>query len=72
MEPTSLLAKVRGALCVFSPKVDKKIWVPKRCIPVTQDEDPGAPSAPGDDSGSNNRIMGDGESAEKPTTLNVS
>ena len=73
MEPTPLLAKVRGAVCVFPPGVDKPIWVPEQCIrPVTQDEDHNAPSASGDDSGNNNRIMSDGESGEKPPTFNAS
>ena len=73
MEPTPLLSKVRGAVCVFPPGVDKPIWVPERCVrSVTQDEDHNAPSASGDDSGNNNRIMSDGESAEKPPTFNAS
>ena len=73
MEPTPLLAKVRGAVCVFPPGVDKPIWVPERCVrPVTQDEDHSAPSASGDDSGNNNKSMSDGESAEKPPTFNAS
>ena len=73
MEPTLLLAKVRGAVCVFPPGVDKPIWVPERCVrPVTQDEDHNAPSASGDDSGNNNGIMGDWESGEKPPTFNAS
>ena len=40
-----LLAKVRGAVCAFSPGVDKPIWVPEQCIkPVTQDEDRDTPA----------------------------
>ena len=67
METTPLLAKVRGPICVFPPGVDRLICVPEWCIrPVTQDEDHNAPSASGDDSGSNNKSMSDGESAEKP------
>ena len=73
MEPTPLLAKVRGAVCVSIPLgIDKPIWISEWCVrPVTQDEDLDAPSASGDDSG-NNRITGDGESGEKPPTFNAS
>ena len=73
MEPTPLFAKVRGAVCVFPPGVDKPIWVPEWCVrSVTQDEDRNAASASGDDSGNNNRIMSDRESAGNPPTFNAS
>ena len=73
IEPTHLLAKVRGAVCVFPPGVDKPIWVPEQSVrPVTQDEDRDAPSASGGDSGNSNRIISDGESGEKPPTFNAS
>ena len=64
---------MRGAVCVFPPGVDKSICVPEQCVrSVTQDAEHDVLSASGDDSGNNNRILSDGEYAEKPPTFNAS
>ena len=69
-----LVGKGEGDVCVFPSGANKPTWVLEQCVwPVIQDEDHNAPSASGDDSGNNNRIMGDGVSSEKsPLLMSVS
>ena len=48
-EPTPLLARVRGAVCVFPPGMDKPIWVPERYVRAVENDGKGSCDEPEND-----------------------
>ena len=45
----SLLARVRGAVCVFPPGTDKPIWVPERYVRAVENDEKGSCDEPEND-----------------------
>ena len=43
MDPALVLARVRGAVCIFPPDAEASLWIPERCVrPVDDHEHDGA------------------------------
>lgn len=39
MNPAPVLARVRGAVCVFSPDVEAPLWIRERCVQPVDDQE---------------------------------
>lgn len=45
MNPAPVLARVRGAVCVFSPDVEAPLWIRERCVQPVDDHEHAAAAA---------------------------
>ena len=62
----SLLARVRGAVCVFPPGMDKPIWVPERYVQAVENDKKGSCDEPENDTcHSLDALPGESQSSRK-------